>query len=151
MVILLQKNTKHICIDHKINDITTVRLFKKLKYCTIYCVFCLFFILMRELNKHLFLLKYRMCAPLLPITVYLSPYFSLSDVLCDPTDPICRKETPFEPMTGRTAPSSDGLLAEVFLSRKANARRSVHSPRFRSAIVSRQTWATCCSGQGAIG
>ena len=35
-------------------------------------------------------------------------------------------------MTGRTAPSPDGLLAEVlrgFLSRKANARTSVQSPR----------------------
>jgi hypothetical protein len=27
---------------------------------------------------------------------------------------ICRKGTTFEAMTGRTAPSSDGLLAEVF-------------------------------------
>ena len=32
----------------------------------------------------------------------------------DPTDLIWRKGTPFEVMTGRTAPSSDGLLAEVF-------------------------------------
>ena len=39
---------------------------------------------------------------------------SLPDVLCDPTDLIWRKGTPFEAMTGRTAPSSDGLLAEVF-------------------------------------
>ena len=39
---------------------------------------------------------------------------SLPDVLCDPTDLIWRKRTPFEAMTGRTAPSSDGLLAEVF-------------------------------------
>ena len=31
-------------------------------------------------------------------------------------------------MTGRTAPSSDGLLVEVFLSHKANVRISVHSP-----------------------
>ena len=40
--------------------------------------------------------------------------------------------TPFEAMTGRTAPSSDGLLAEVFwgfLGSKANAKRSVHSPQ----------------------
>ena len=36
---------------------------------------------------------------------------------------------PFEAMTGRTAPSSDGLLAGVFLGCKANARRSVLSPR----------------------
>ena len=32
-------------------------------------------------------------------------------------------------LSGRKVPSSDGLLAEVFLSCKANARRSVHSPR----------------------
>ena len=44
----------------------------------------------------------------------LIPSFSLPDVLCDPTDLILRKGTPFEAMTGRTAPSSDGLLAEVF-------------------------------------
>jgi len=30
-------------------------------------------------------------------------------MLCDPTDLIWRKVTPFEAMTGRTAPSSDGL------------------------------------------
>ena len=59
----------------------------------------------------------------------LFPYFSLYDVLCDPTDLIWRKGTKFEAMTGRTALSSDGLLAEIFLSCKANARRSVHSPQ----------------------
>ena len=51
--------------------------------------------------------------------------------LCNPTNFIWRKGTPFETMTGCTAPSSDCLLAEVFqvfLSSKANARRSVHSP-----------------------
>ena len=37
----------------------------------------------------------------------LIPSFSLSDVLCDPTDLIWRKRTPFEAMTGRTAPSPD--------------------------------------------
>ena len=42
------------------------------------------------------------------------PSFSLPDVLCDPTDLIWRKGTPFEATTGRTAPSPDGLLAEVF-------------------------------------
>ena len=42
------------------------------------------------------------------------PSFSLPDVLCDATDLIWKKGTPFEAMTGRTAPSSDGLLAEVF-------------------------------------
>ena len=44
----------------------------------------------------------------------LFPSFSLPYVLCDPTDLIWRKGTPFETMTGRTAPSSDDLLAEVF-------------------------------------
>ena len=44
----------------------------------------------------------------------LIPSFSLPDVLCDPTDLIWSKGTSFEAMTGRTAPSSDGLLAEVF-------------------------------------
>ena len=38
----------------------------------------------------------------------------LPSVLCDPTDLIWRKETPFEAMTGRRA-FTDGLLAEVFL------------------------------------
>ena len=37
----------------------------------------------------------------------LIPSFSLPDVLCNPTDLIWRKGTPFEAMTGRTAPSSD--------------------------------------------
>ena len=55
--------------------------------------------------------------------------FSLPDVLCDPTDLIWMKGTQFEAMTGRIAPSSDGLLAEVFLGYKANPRRSVHSPQ----------------------
>ena len=39
---------------------------------------------------------------------------SLADELWDPTDLIRRKGTPFEAMTGCTAPSSDALLAEVF-------------------------------------
>ena len=38
----------------------------------------------------------------------------LPDVLCDPTGVIWRKRSPFETMTGRTAPSLDCLLAEVF-------------------------------------
>ena len=37
---------------------------------------------------------------------YLFPSFSLPDVLCDPTVLIWRKGTPFEAMTGRTAPLS---------------------------------------------
>ena len=35
-------------------------------------------------------------------------------MLRDPTDLIWRKWIPFKAMIGRTAPSSDGLLAEVF-------------------------------------
>ena len=37
-----------------------------------------------------------------------------SPFLSDPTDLILRKGTPSEAMTGRTAPSSDGFLADVF-------------------------------------
>ena len=48
------------------------------------------------------------------LVLSLIPSFSLSDVLCDRNDLIWRKGTPYEAMTGRTAPSSDGLLAEVF-------------------------------------
>ena len=36
-------------------------------------------------------------------------------MLCNPTNLIWRKGTPFEAMNGRTATSSDGLQAEVFL------------------------------------
>jgi hypothetical protein len=50
--------------------------------------------------------------PKYPLSLF--PSFSLPDVLCNPTDLIWRKETLFEAMTGRTVPSSDGLLAEVF-------------------------------------
>ena len=60
---------------------------------------------------------------------FLLSFLPLPDVLCDPTYLIWRHGTPFEAMTGRTAPSSDGLLAQVFLGCKANARRSVHSPQ----------------------
>ena len=59
----------------------------------------------------------------------LIPSFSLPDMLCDPTDFIWRKWIPFEGLTGRTAPSSYGLLAEGFLGCKANGRKSVHSPQ----------------------
>ena len=44
----------------------------------------------------------------------LFPSFSHPDVLCDPTDLIWSKGTPFEAITGRTAPWSDCLLAEIF-------------------------------------
>ena len=37
----------------------------------------------------------------------------MADVLCDPTDLIWWKGAPFKAMTGRTAASSYGLLAEV--------------------------------------
>ena len=42
------------------------------------------------------------------------PSFSIADVLCDPSDLIWKEGTPFEAMTGRTAPSSNCFLAEVF-------------------------------------
>ena len=42
------------------------------------------------------------------------PSFSLPDVLCDSTDLIWREGTTFGAITGRTVPSSDGLLAKVF-------------------------------------
>ena len=73
------------------------------------------------------------------IVLSLFPSFSLTDVLCEPTNLIWRKGTPFETMTGRTAPSSDGLLAEVFLGCKANARRSVHIPQDHSIDVTDAT------------
>ena len=63
----------------------------------------------------------------------LFPYFSLPDVLCDRTDLIRKKGIPFEAMTGRAAPSSDGLLAGVFLGSKTNARRSSTAPRIISS------------------
>ena len=50
--------------------------------------------------------------PLWGISLSLPSF--LPDVLCDSTDLIWRKGTPFEAMTDFTAPSSDGLLAEVF-------------------------------------
>ena len=66
----------------------------------------------------------------LPILLYfLPPTFRM---LCNPTNLIWRKGTLFEAMPGRTAPSSDGLLAEVsgvFLGCKAIAKRSVPSPQ----------------------
>ena len=43
-----------------------------------------------------------------------TPHPFLPGVLCDPTDLIWGKGTPFEAMTGLTVPLSDGLLAEVF-------------------------------------
>ena len=51
-------------------------------------------------------------------------------MLCDPTDLIWKKGTPFEAMTDRTAPSSNIVLAGVFLSRKANKCQEIcaHPP-----------------------
>jgi hypothetical protein len=46
--------------------------------------------------------------------------FHLSPMLYNPTELVRRKGTSFEAMTDRTAPSSEGLLAEVFLSCKAD-------------------------------
>ena len=51
--------------------------------------------------------------PTTPPDLSFFPSISLLDVLCDPTNLIWWKGTPFEVITGRTAPSSDGLLAEV--------------------------------------
>ena len=65
----------------------------------------------------------------------LFPSFSLPAVLCDPTDLIWRKGTPFKAMTGCTASLSDCLLAEVSLSCKANARRSMHSSRDHFIVI----------------
>ena len=69
---------------------------------------------------------------ILPSPVLSFPTFSLSDVLCDPTDLIWRKGIPFEAMTGRTAlhqTVSYLRFSGIFLGYKANARRSVHSPQ----------------------
>ena len=58
---------------------------------------------------------------------------------------------------GSSAPSSVGLLSEVsgiFLSRKANARRCAHSPRYNfiiTLIIIRQTWLTRHLGQVTFG
>ena len=64
----------------------------------------------KGMTKYLDKAKNRHIYPVLS----LIPSFSIPDVLCDPTDLIWRKGTPFEVMTDRTAPSSDSLLAEVF-------------------------------------
>ena len=45
------------------------------------------------------------------LSLFLS--VSLPDVLCDLTEVIWKKRTPFEALTVRTARSSNGLLAEV--------------------------------------
>ena len=62
-------------------------------------------------------------------------FFFFPEVLCGPNDLIWRKGTPFEVMSGRTAPSSEGLLAEVFVGSKANARRSADSPQDHFIII----------------
>ena len=49
-----------------------------------------------------------------PPRPFLISFLSLSDVLCDPTDLIWRKEIPFEAMTVCTSSSLDGFLPEVF-------------------------------------
>ena len=42
------------------------------------------------------------------------PSFYHFDVLCDPTDLLWKKGSPFKAMTDLTAPLSDGVLVEVF-------------------------------------
>ena len=70
-----------------------------------------------------------------------------SDVLCGPAALNLRKGIPFEAMTGPTV-FIDDLLTEILLSfpsLSANARRSVHSPRYHlifTLIVNRQAWLT---------
>ena len=48
------------------------------------------------------------------MSLYIFLFSSFPNVLCDTTNLIWREGAPFEAMTDRTAPSSDGLLAEVF-------------------------------------
>ena len=48
-----------------------------------------------------------------PIISFIPFFFLLPDVLCDPTDVICRSGTSFEAMTDHTA-FLDSFLAEVF-------------------------------------
>ena len=68
----------------------------------------------RKCNHKWFLKwKSRFHLPRIPVLFFV-PSLSLPDLLCDPTDLILRKETPFKAMTSRTAPSLDGLLAQVF-------------------------------------
>ena len=72
-----------------------------------------------------------MCCILRHILFFL-PSFSVPDVLCNPTDLIWRKGTPLEVMIGRTAPSSDGLLAEVFWGfpqLQGKCQETLHSPQ----------------------
>ena len=79
-------------------------------------------------------------------------FFSLLDILCDLTNLIWSYGTPFEAMTGRTV-FIDCLLAGVFLSRKVNARRYMHSSQRHliiTLIISWQTWMKWHSGQGPL-
>ena len=98
------------------------------------------------------ILKLTKIIPLLVATASFPSFFfsySLPDVLCDHRDLIWRQGTPFELIIGRTA-FIDGLLAEISLSCKINARGSVHSPRYHPIIIliiSRQMWLTQHSGQ----
>ena len=65
-------------------------------------------------------------------------------VMCDPTDLIWRKGTSFEAMTGRTAPSSDGLLAEVFWGFLCTAPRIISlSPLSLATDVTDATFGAC--------
>ena len=82
--------------------------------------------------------------------VFLFPSFSLPDVLCDPTDLIWRKWSPFEAMTGRKSLSSDSdkgdnemilglytdLLAFASQTRKLSARKPSDEWAVRPVIAS---------------
>ena len=67
----------------------------------------------------------RKSSPIAFLIFSFIPSFSLPDVLYDPTDVIWRKMTPFEAMAGRTAPSSDGLLAVRQMPDLCTARRII--------------------------
>ena len=77
------------------------------------------------------------------------PSFSLPIVLCEPTDFICREGTSLEMRTGHTV--FNGLLAEVFLSHKVNARRFVHSPWYHFISTHIIRWLMWHSRQVAFG
>ena len=66
--------------------------------------------------------------------LFFIPSVSHPDVLCDPTDLIRRECTAFEAMTGHIA-FIDGPLAEVFVSCKVNAKRSVQSSRYHLIVT----------------
>ena len=83
-----------------------------------------------EIYPHQILNETHMCVFTWCLKLVNTHSISFPGVLCDPTDVIRRKRTPFEAMIGRTAPSSNGLLVEIFWSfLSCKARRSVQSPQ----------------------